>query len=517
MPAPFYTSDPAEFSALPGVYVNDQDPPGFIANAGTSDFLITGECVRGPVGKVVEVDASELEGRFRAVFGGRDYGSGGAIVGKVWLELLNKVLGRVGVARVCAAADVAASFTTETAAAGGGTTVMRIDANGPGVWGNGVGWKVEDASDGDANHYNLRLRYLGATTLYENLDMHATGVDNSLTVLGTDDANLVVLTKLNNGRPVTNAPTVDGADADGYTLLGQTVANFTSVLGTTNATADADFTGTGKGINLIKAFRGNYRVCAVADKQTAAIKAAIKTAAAASNDREWVMWNGSHTADVAAAVADVATYRSDRVIYCYNSPLTLDPATGTFVTVPPSPWMAAIITQTAVDADPATLDAQQKYLAGISGLTFPSLERSDYKALHAAGISALEKNDDGYGFVSAVNTQISNKDKRWVTRRRSTDEIQLAGGAYLRGKVNALLTDANKNEMLGQSITYLSRLRDKDTAAPRIKAFAVSLDASLEDQGVEFLVWRVKLTPHSRALVLRTQIGETVNLQEAAA
>lgn len=507
MPAPFYTSNPAEFNLLEGLYIWEQNPPGFIQGVDLGVVGIAGECVRGPVDTAIEITT---EARFKEVFGGRDYGAGGALAGEVWAALLGKKYGKVIVVRAAATAGVASSFNAESAAGGGGTEIVKIEATSKGTWGNNVGWKVEAASDADANKFNLRLRYLGETKLYENLNLFSTN-DNSLTVLGDDVGNWVKLTKLANGRPVNSAASTDGADVDGYVLLGQVVALFTSVAGTNGAIADADYTGAGRAMSVLDAYRG-IGVQIVANRQTAAIKAAIKTAAAAATDRLYLMWSGTHADSVATVVADVASYRSDRVVYCYNSPYTLDPETATLIQVPPHAWLAAFLSQVDVDVDPLD-SANKKLLAGISKLTSEALVRADYKSLRAAGICALEK-DDGFTFVSGVTTDLTSGKTR-ITRRRSTDELQLAGGKRLKDFVAKKATDENKAQILGESVAYLDGLKK---AQRIVKDFAVSFEQTpvQEATGLAFVVWRVRLIGHLLDIVLKTQIGTTVEIPAAA-
>jgi hypothetical protein len=375
MTAPFFTSNDQDVIALEGLYIKERNPPAQVKGVTLNGIGVVGECVRGPVNQVVEITS---QGRFREVFGARDKtadGSGGTLLGKVYQFLLNKPFGKLYVVRAAAAAAVKASFTLESVAGGGGTTRARIDAANPGTWGNTVGWKVSAATDGDATHWNLTIRYLGNDTVYKNVDTTA-GNDNTSTVLGDDLANLVTVTKLSDGRPSNSAASTDGADADGFTLLGQTVAAYTSVAGTDGSIADTDFTGTGKGLELLAAYKG-VSVVAIAERMSTALKDKVELLAAFAVDRDYLVGADDETVDVADAVTDAALQASDRIFYCYNHFYTRDPDTATEVLCRPESLMASILSQTAVDVHPGDFD-NRKYAAGVTRLYSAALSRQDY-------------------------------------------------------------------------------------------------------------------------------------------
>lgn len=512
MTAPYFTTNDAEVSQLEGLYIQERNPPAIVQGASLNVVGLVGECVRGPVNRAVLITSA---GRFNEVFGGRDKtvdGTGGTRIGQVHLSLANKPFGAIYVVRAAAAAAVAASFTLESAAGGGGTAIARVDASSPGTWGNIVGISVLAASNGDANYWNLSVRYLGSTKLIENI-LTTTGNDNTATVVGTDDGTLITITKLADGRPVNNAASTDGADTSGYVLLGQTVASYTSVAGTDGTIADTDFTGAGKALEVINAQKG-VAVVMVAERMSTTIKDKIELLAASAVDRIYLVGADAASTGVAAAATDAALQRSDRIVYCYNHAYTRDPDTGAEVVTRPESWMASILSQTDVDVHPGDED-NKKYTAGITRLYQTALQRADYITLKAAGISALES-DEGFSFVSGVTSSLTSG-KQEITRRRMTDYIQLSLASELKHSVKKKNTPTRRKANAALIQGFLNDLKKNERI---VEAFQVDTEKlntpSGRAVGIEKILLRVKLLGHMLYLSLVTEIGTSVTISETA-
>lgn len=513
---PFFTTNDQEITRLEGLYIKERNPPATVKGVALNTVGVCGVCVRGPIGKVVEISS---EARFREVFGGRDMGSGGTLVGNVWLSLLNKPFGALRVVRVAAAAAVKASFTLETAAGGAGTAVLRVDAANVGTWGNDVSVKVEAATNGSGTYFDLKVKYLGNIVHYKNLTIDSTS-DNTLTVLGDDDGNLITLTKLAAGRPVNHSAGVDGADSDGYVNLGETVAGFTSVAGTDGTVAATDYTATGGPLELLTGYKGVgiIMVAEPASAHYAAIKAKILVEAAKVSDRMWVMGPDANTASAATAISDVATYRHDRVIYCHNSAYTLDPETATEVLTRPEAWMASILSQTDVDVNPGEEDSKA-FTTGIRRLYNEALVREDYISLKNAGIAALEK-DDGFAFVSGVTSSLT-AGKEQITRRRCADYINLGIAGFLKYSVKKKNLAARRNANKAAVSAWLRDLakseRVVDMDDDGVPQFVVDIEKlntpAQRALGIEKMLVRVKLIGHMLHLVLETEIGTGVTIE----
>jgi len=518
MPAPFFTSNPAEYDRVPGLYITERNPPGAIRGRSLNGVAVFGPCVRGPVDQVIEVTS---RARFEEIFGARDYGAGGDLVGKVWRSLLNKPFGKLYVCRAAAAAAATASFGLEDTDGGGGQIVLTVSAANPGAWGNDVKVLVEAATDADANHFNLVVSYLGRTVTYQNLDCSGAN-DNLATVIGDDLGTWIVATKDNSGRPLNFASFTGGfaaaLDADGYINLGETVASFTSVAGTEGTIAGTDYTAAGRAIPTIATYRGasgSPSIVFSAEDTTAlvtSINTALITASATVNDRVFIIWTGDHT----DTDADAATYadsvsRTDRVILAWNSPYTIDPETASEIQTPPAEWLASTLSQIDVDVHPGE-EATKAFTRGISRLTNPSLAREAYADLQAAGVAAYEA-DGGFAIVSGVTLSLTSGLEK-ITRRRSADFLQLSAGDRLKYFVKKKNTEARRRVIGGELTSFTDELKRSERV---VEDYAIDQESvntvAGRAAGREFILWRVKLLGHFLALILQTEIGTGVTIE----
>lgn len=505
MPAPYFTTNDAEFSQLEGVYIKETNPPASVKETSLNTVGVFGPTLKGPTGRAVMITS---EARFVEVFGGGYLN--GVNINKVWTSILNKGFSSLYVARVFAAAAVKASFTCESASGGAGTTTIRIDASSVGTWGNYLKWKVGAATNADATMFNLYIKdtITGKVWTYENLDVVAG--DNLTATIGTDDGRPVDVVKLNATRPSNSVASTDGADTDGYTFLGQTVASYTSVAGTDGSIADGDYFGTGKGLDLLATLKG-VAIVYCAEATSATLKAATKVKAAASSDRMFIIGAASQTTDVSTAATDAATYRSDRIIYAYNHCYTVDPILGAEVLVRPESWMACVLANTDVDIHPGEEDTK-RFLAGISRLYNESLERADYVALKAAGISAMEVDLGSPVFVSGVVTDLT-PGKTEIARRRMADFLQLSAAYALRFHVKKKNTEQRRTAIAAVLKGWLNGLKRQGRV---VEDFNIDMDIlngpTDRDSGIQRILMQVDLVPHMLAIVLTTEIGTGVTI-----
>lgn len=492
MTAPYFSNNESDVGLLEEIIIQERTPPAAIAGVNLTGAALVGTAIRGPVGKAVLIGSPQ---RFTDVFGGRDQGAGGVIASELYKMLMNKRFGAVYAVRVAAAAAAAATKTFSDAVP---TAIIRVDATSVGAWGSGVTVAIQDASDGDAQHFNLVATYLGAQKIYKNIDVSST-TDNTLSVIGDDDANWVKVTKLASGRPVNATATALTGGSDG-------------------TVADSDYTATGLGLEVA----AGAPSCGVVacEHMSASIKAKMATLAAASSDRLFLVAADNDTVSEASAITDVETLsRGDRLVYCFNHPYTLDSATGTEVVTSPCSWAASLFSQFDVDEDIGVEDTK-KFLAGITRLSFPAFARADYIALRDAGIMALE-HDEGYDFVSAVTTDLTPGKTR-ITRRRSTDFLQISLARALKHFVKQKNTLTRRKAMAGAARTFLKDLqaaeRIIDADSSTTKGYLVDGESLNTDAqralGIEKLLIRVRLLSHMLTLVVATEIGESVVIQE---
>jgi hypothetical protein len=229
------------------------------------------------------------------------------------------------------------------------------------------------------------------------------------------------------------------------------------------------------------------------------------------------VWHGTLGSSAATVITDVANYRGDRVIYCFNDPYITDPETAQAIQVPPHSWMASIISQTFVDVHVGA-EQTKAINVGIRKLTHAGLSRADYVLLEAAGICALERDEDGgFAFVSGVNTDL-DAGKRQIARRRQTDFIQLS----LARASRPFIKEPNTPELRAELATlYADFLGGWQRAGRIVSSYVLDQDsvntAAQRAAGQEQIFVGVDLIAHILGLVVKTQIGYGVDTSDAAA
>lgn len=480
----FYTSNEQDYTRLEGVYVNEKDPPGFVRGADLSAIGVIGVTVRGPT------DIQEITSmpRFAEIYGGRDYGSGGTLINKIWKDLIAKPWGKLYVKRVTDASAVAGSVSlTSTSIA-----VVTVSAATVGAWSlaanNGPKVTVAAATNGSTPYFNLTVSYQGDAITYEDL-YASTGASNDdiAAIIGDDPSNLITVTLDTAGRPsnVSSSPLTGGSDGT------PAASDFTSAL-TAMATAD--------GPRIV--------FCADVAASQANLNAQIVTEAAAASDRIFVTWAGVHGQTVSAEASTVGsqiTTRSDRILWCYNSPYYLDPTTGTQLQVSPAAQAASIMSQTDVDIHLGAPQTKAQ-TAAIRKLTNQSLSRGDLITLRDAGISTLEKTSLGFLFKSGVTTNLT-AGLTELSRRRMADFLLLSLSARLAYFVKKKNTAANRAQIATEAISFSQKLKNQERI---VRDFLVSQDVNTDASralGIEKLLYRVDIISHILFLPLEAEIG----------
>jgi hypothetical protein len=475
----YFTTNPGEYDDLEGVIISEQNPPGFVVGADRTVVGITDVTLKGPVDTGVVVTSQE---EFEAIFGHRSRFTDTTLVNQIWLAMARKPFApQVVVVRAAAAGAVTGTLTLSNVTP---TAILRVDASSPGAWAGDVTAAVVAASDADANKFDLVVAYRGGSTTYKNLNLQ-TGFNNIADVVPTDNTVLVTLTKLADGRPLNSAAAALASGADG-------------------TIADSDFTAANRAMAVLDNYPG-ISFCIVANRATSAVKGNILTLASAGVDRMWGMWNGSHTADRAAVVTDAASYRSDRIVYCWNSPKIADPETEVLTEVPPHHFMASIFAQSDVDWHVSSKRTFKQTVA-IKSLHFAPT-RGDLILLKNAGICALEQRKAGYAFRSGVTTSIT-PGLTEIARRRQADFLQLSVAERLADFVAEADTTANSNAIVGEIDAFSATYRDQERI---VKDYSI-IGQATNAQGVKVLRWRVALIRHMLHLVLETEIGTGVTI-----
>ena len=521
MPAPRYIVTESQMGA-PGVYVLENAPAVPIRGQRNRVAGFVGQCVRGPVGKIVICDTYQ---RFLDVFGSRDKNTnGGSIIGHVWKALQGKRWGRIAVARAAAAAAVKASFTAETAAGGAGTAVLLVEAANPGTWGNDVMFRVYAATNADANYFNLAVKLYGKVTVYENITIFSTN-DNTNQVIGNDDATLIRLSKLAAGRPVNHASTVDGADADGYVNLGESVAAFTSVAGTDGAIADTDYTAAGNAMDLLDGYVGVH-ACAVAGRSNTAIKTKIAALAGATSQKVWFACPDSETVTASAAVTERGTFTTDRMSYWFNHVYITDPVTREEIVEEPFLFPMSIVSQT--DPDVHVGDYDNAVLTRSARRVYADLLSGTRDTLFNGGVSFMLRDLDTGGneviipgHAVTCDFKINNKD---LDGRYMKDFILDALAQRLKGDQFKGNTPANRSARaaavsgflngLAQSERYI--MKDEQSGKPLFEYTNNSSVNTLAEnaQGKQRELLIARLIPKNIQILLQATIGVDATVSE---
>lgn len=515
----FITSD-SQMGA-PGVYVKEDAPAVPVRGQRNRVIGFAGTCVRGPTGKLVECATYQ---RFLDVFGDRDRNTkGGTIMGQVWKALQGKRWGRLYVARVAADDAVKASFTFETAAAGGGTPVLRVDAANVGIWGNDVSINIYDATNGDANYFNLAVKLYGKVKVYENITI-AGSADNTNSVIGTNDATLIRLAKIANGRPVTHAATVDGADADGYVNLGEVVGAFTSVAGTEGTLANTDYTVTDGPMEMLNNARGIH-ACAVVGNSAAAIKTKVETLSATSAQRVWYVCPDDEDVTFDDAVTERAGISSDRISYWFNHPYITDPITGEEIVEEPFVVVMSIISQTDPDVHPGDFD-NAVLTKALRRVTF-ELGDTTRDALDAGGVSFIHRDQDQNGNDVIIpgnaltcDFAVNNQD---LDARYMKDFVLDALAQRLRGDHFKGNTPANRAARASACSSFLNVLAKSEryiqTSEDGVPQYQYVNDMSVnsEDEqaeGIQRELLIARLIPKNKKILLQATIGVDATISE---
>jgi hypothetical protein len=481
----YYSSNPAEWTQLEGVYISEEAPAGLVEGVDFNTVGIAGRCVRGPLVPTLVTSPA----RFAEVFGGRALSAGGALYGEVWRALLGKQFGPVVVRRVAAADAVFATHSFSDAT----TPVLKVDASSVGSWGNQATAAVEAASDADATHFNLRVAMGGREALAENVNLTGTA-DTLALAFGDDDGVIVHLSKLAPGRPVNVTATPLTGGTDGAVASAEYIAAVTDL-------AHVD------GVDIVLA--------AEASPTHATLNAAIISLAATVPDKVFLIWSGVHgntPAQEATAKAAQCVTTPDRVFWFYNSAKVIDPETATKIDAAPHTFAASILSQNDVDVHIGAIETL-KQTASVVALRNEALTRGDLIMLRKAGICSFEKQKRGFRFRSALAVDARTR----LVDRRQRDWLQISASEFLAAFVDSKNTVERRALMAGGLATFSGNLQDQRRVVEAYKVNANITSDGNRALGIEEILWAVRLIGHIEFLVFRTNIGTGVVIEQAAA
>lgn len=482
-----------------GVYGIERQPPAVIRPTGAAVDAIVDAFPWGPDAAVYTVlDPADFANKFAPPGMSRTGGGYMAVAAKAYPLL--KVVRAIGTAAVAASSAINKT---------GPTLLITVNLKYKGAAGNSCTATTSAASDGDTNHFNLAVSVTGAsgttTDTFQNLNYSAVG-------------------------------TVSTPDFSKCFLVGSITASSTGVpiIGTTSFTAGSDGTidaptyvgtqGTGdKGMAL---FEGDKTIDFVftgdpGNSLRAAVNAGLAAHADFMTDR-MAFINGNSGMTLAAAQADVASYRSLRVCYQDNWAYQRDDVDGTQRLTPPSPFAVSV----ASNLSPSTSfswkaqDAQQ-WMRAIVSLETARGPGGAYTN-EAQGINTLQAEaGGGFTFECAVVTAApTNPTKRKYKRTRMTHYIVKSCATSLRPYVDSPNVPFNQADQVAAVSEFLDQLKRNATtnpnALPHIVDFAFrdlkTYNSAVDLANDQFTIPAdVQISSDQSKIFLSLQIGETVN------
>lgn len=483
------------------VYAIERMPPPSIRAAGATVSAIVEQFPWGPEG-------------IYTIEGVRDfiekYAPGGmSRTGAGYLSVIGKAWPVLRIVRVLGTGAAAASVTLQMT---GAVNCLALALKYKGAAGNSVTATVSDASDGDANHFNLTVSIsntLGTTEdVLTNLNYSGTGADSTPSF--TNAKLLGSITKVAAGRPVNGT--------------------FSFTTGSDGTVTSAEYVGTqgaaDKGISLLE---GDKTIDLVftgdpGNALRAAVNAGLKAHADFTTDRQAII-NGNSGMAATDARTDVASYRSKRACYIDVWAYQNDDVDGTEQLVAPAPFFASVAANFSPSTSPAWKSSEaSKYLSSIVKL---EAQRGDAAyANELAGICTLQKEDNGnYTFEAAVNTNYPNDPSTGSYKRtRMAHYIAKAVAGSLREYVDAPNVSLIMNDEVTAVTEFLDGLKLNATtdpiSLPHIVDYAIrplgdfNTQASI-DAGQFTIPADIKLSSDQSKIFFSMQIGETVKVTAA--
>lgn len=481
-----------------GVYAIERNPPATVRASGASTAAIVEQFPWGPEGVYTIESMRDFIEKYAP--GGMTRTGAGymSVIGKAWPVLK--------VVRVLGLTAAAASVILDAA---GSVDCVGVTLKYKGVAGNSVTWTVSNATDGDANHFNLKVAVTSASgtteDIFENLNYSGTGADSTPSFTNTKLVGAI--SKVAAGRPVNGTGSFTGG-SDG------TVAS-TDYVGTQGA---AD-----RGVALLEADKSIDIVFTgdPGNSLRAAVNAGLRAHADFMTDRIAVI-NGNSGQTGSAARTDVASYRSLRTVYVDVWAYQRDDVDGTERLIAPAPLFASVAVNLSPSTSPSWKSAEvQRLLSSVVRLETARGEGAYQNEL--AGIVTLQQEDNGgFSFECAVNTNRPNNPATGSYKRtRMGHYIAKAVIGSLREYVDSPNVALNQQDQVNAVDDFLATLKQNATTdpnrLPHIVDYAIRPLADFNSQASidagEFTIPAdIKLSSDQSKIFFSIQIGETVRV-----
>lgn len=515
MASPIFSSNPADFAALDGIYIDETTPPGRVNGVNSGIVLVIGEFERGPEdlngNPIVQAVGSGAE--IQQYFGGM--GANKEYPG--YLGLLNKKITALRIKRVIPTGSVKASKMLQDT---GPTNIIKVEANSKGKWGNNL--TVAVAAGSAALTKKITITYAPASP---GIQPDVEVFDN-VPQAPASQAALNAALRGASGNGVGASKYVNFIwQAAGIGLANIAATALTA--GSDGTVASGDYTAALTAIETVD--QADVAILCYSNPPDG-FRAALNTAMvthAQSYPGQLCIIAGQSTDNKATAITTRQGLGSlQNLIYTFNHPATVLIVDGTTIYTGPETWLAALRSQQLPElsaADPDTVPM----LAGISGLTYPSLSRQDYIDLKAAGICALDAYDSdlgGYRFKSSVNTYyptayVKGTDEGYIERRHFASFCELSVARRLKAFQNkplALNPDGTLSPDHNQVVAELNAFYADLKQDRRIADFLVDPNSgNTQNQlaaGIFVIIQKVKMQPRADSIVLRSQVGNSVSV-----
>lgn len=485
-----------------GVFALEQQPPAVIKATGTGTACLIEQLPWGPDNVLTTpTDVGDLLSTI-APAGMTRTGSG-------YLACIRKAFTLLKFVRVLGSTAAAATAVINKT---GPTALVTVTLKYKGTEGNNVVVTTSAASDGDANHFNISATVTGpsgtTTDLIENYNVSGIGADTTLSTSDLAKLKLIgSVTKNSSGVPILASTTCTGGldgTVDATTYVGTQGSNDKGI-----AKLEGD-----KTIDVF--FVGDP-----GNSLRAAVNAGIKAHADYMSDRVGMM-NGDSGQTASAAQTDVASYRSERVVYCDPWVYIYDDVTATKTLVPSASFAAAVASQLS----PSTSIAWKgdEVIAMLGGILDLEADRGEATSANTnAGIATFIKESDGGFTIEAgvVTIAPSTPAKKNLTRTRMGHYMARSMTKSLRSMGDAPNVPEVQQDIIDAVTTFLERLKgnakkdpihtphlvDYDIADPTAANPQSSIDAG------EFAVpIDAKTSSSMEKIFLLFNFGETVTV-----
>lgn len=493
MPGPIWISSPSA-ARRHGAYAIERTPSPTVRAIGTGVAAIIMQCPWGPDGVVV-MPSGPKDLIYQIAPPGMPHTGSGymSVISRGWPTL--KFVRALGPGAAAAKATLVS----------GQTNVIEVVARYKGNAGNSLAATVSNASNGNANHFNLTVTISGVSGVssesYYSIDPASLGTDDAPSFAS---AYLVgALNRLNPGRPANGTYTFGGGSD-----------------GVINALAYTGTPGTGnQGIAALEADTSVRHVC-IDDPGAAlrpAVNAALRQHADNMGDRVSYL-NGPAGQSLSAVASDVANYRSSRVVYVDPWVYMLDEM-GVRRLVPPASFAASVGAQTSPSTSIAWKDPEIiRMLGAIHDLEF---DRGNGAAdnTEQGVVTIIREDNGGFTFEAGVVTIApSDPARRNLTRTRIGDYAAVSMVRSSRSFVDAPNVPANQQAVVTMVSTFMEGLKagqDNDPnhtphcldyVMPELRAFNTTSDL---EQGWLTVPVDMKTSSGIEKLFFSMRFGET--------